>query len=843
LADLPSRALRSRLLLSLLLPLAAWPLAAHDDEGGKELDRQDLTPSMRALLLDQQPPMDLAPMSLTPCVNGFAGIYPCLDVDLLSFLPLSSFGSSAGNSCWGWTDPLTGKEYALMGLNDGTGFVDITDPENPIYLGKLPTHTSSSTWRDIKVYSNHAYVVSEASGHGLQVFDLTQLRNVPNPPVTFSETAHYNQFGSSHTLALNEATGFAYACGSSTCSGGLHMVNVQNPTVPSFAGCYSGDGYSHETQCVIYQGPDTQHVGSEICFNSNEDTLTIVDVTNKSAPVMLSRTGYAGSGYTHQGWLTEDHAYFLIDDERDETNFGHNTRTWVFDVSNLDAPALAGWHDAAVPAIDHNLYVRGTRAYEANYRSGLRILEIDNAATAGLTEIAFFDIYPANDVPSFNGAWNNYPFFPSGTVIVSGMEQGLFVLRPPQVFQGFSITSNPTSASVCVPQDASYTLELAALSGYTGTQVTLSAGNLPAGVIADFAPNPVALPGSSTLTLDTSGATPPGEHTIDVTGVGNDPGATANAIQIKLIAATGPPTGLTLSAPANGALDQPTVLQFSWSAIPGETYRLQVDNSFDFSSPVLDVSGIGRGSYTNSGAPLPPARRWYWQVTPTNACGTGGGSATWSFTTIAEYVVDDTQPMNFVPGTTDIGNHCDDCTTPVALPFAAGFYGASFSSLNASSNGNLQFSSSSSAYLNACLPTSGFNNAVLAFWDDLLTSGAGAGIFTATVGSAPNRTFVVEYRNIDLFGGGNAGTWEVLFYEGQSRITVNYQTMVNPGSSATAGIQKDTGSQFLQYACNSGGLTSGKRVDYVLEIPAARIAAGPGSGSAGTGASLVRTIE
>ena len=99
------------------------------------------------------------------------------------------------NDIWGWTDPLDGKEYALLGRTTGTAFIDITDPNNPVYLGNLPTHTVSSLWRDIKVYTDHAFIVSEASGHGMQVFDLTQLRNVPNPPVTFTADAHYSGFG------------------------------------------------------------------------------------------------------------------------------------------------------------------------------------------------------------------------------------------------------------------------------------------------------------------------------------------------------------------------------------------------------------------------------------------------------------------------------------------------------------------------------------------------------------------------------------------------------------------------------------------------------------------------
>ena len=145
----------------------------------------------------------------TPCVNGTAGDYSCNGYDLQSFIPFSTFNAESGNDSWGWTDPQDGTEYALMGLNNGTVFIDISDPINPIYLGKLPTHTTSTTWRDVKVYNNHAFIVSEAGGHGMQVFDLTRLRNVSNAPETFTEDAHYNGFGSSHNIVINEETGFA----------------------------------------------------------------------------------------------------------------------------------------------------------------------------------------------------------------------------------------------------------------------------------------------------------------------------------------------------------------------------------------------------------------------------------------------------------------------------------------------------------------------------------------------------------------------------------------------------------------------------------------------------------
>ena len=372
--------------------------------------------------------------AFTPCQNGMAGNFPCDNVDLLAFLPNGMLGGGTGNEVWGWTDPLTGKEYALYGRSSGTSFVDLSTPDAPVYLGNLPANAANSTWRSIRVYANYAFIGSEATNHGMQIFDLTRLRNVAAPPATFTSDTVYTGFGRSHTITINEDTGFIYANGTTgTCSGGLHMVNVKNPRQPVFAGCYAGDGYTHESQCVIYNGPDVAHQGKEICFAANEDTITVVDVTNKATPIQLSRTTYAGVGYTHQGWLTDDHAYFLLNDELDERNNGGSAKTYVWNMTNIDAPQLINVFQGATISIDHNLYIRGNYAFEANYRSGLRILNINGIATGNLQEIGFFDIYPVDNAPSFNGAWLNYPFFKSGIVLISGIEQGLFIVRPTNI--------------------------------------------------------------------------------------------------------------------------------------------------------------------------------------------------------------------------------------------------------------------------------------------------------------------------------------------------------------------------------------------------------------------------
>jgi choice-of-anchor B domain-containing protein len=301
----------------------------------------------------------------------------------------------------------------------------------------------------MEVYADHVYIGSEQSTHGVVVFDLRQLRNVVNPPVRFTETFRFTGVGNSHTITVDPQSGFVYinvSISASAClpaptnTGAAVILDASvTPGAPTFAGCSDiAGGYTHDSQCVTYAGPDQAYVGHEICLNSNgrqgtgTDNLTIVDVTNKAATTVISRTTYAGAGYTHQGWLTEDHRYFLLDDELDESNFGHNTKTYIFDLANLSSPQLIGTHIATTAAIDHNQYIVGPYAYQSNYRAGLRILHTGRARYGRLREIAYFDVYPANDDRGFNGTWANYPFFPSGNVVVNTIEStnGLFVLRP-----------------------------------------------------------------------------------------------------------------------------------------------------------------------------------------------------------------------------------------------------------------------------------------------------------------------------------------------------------------------------------------------------------------------------
>lgn len=382
---------------------------------------------------EETPTTPINPDAMFLCQNGFANIYPCNDYDLMGFISINELGGpgSRGNDCWGWVDPMTQNEYALFCATTGVAFVDITTPDKPILLGRLPTATINSPWRDIKVYNNHAYIVADrADTHGMQIFDLTRLRNVTNPPETFSADSRYTGFESAHNIVINEDSGYAYAVGTSrleTFTGGPLFIDIQNPLAPVDSGGFPG--YSHDAQVVTYNGPDTEHNGKEILIGSNEIEVVIVDVTDKSNPIEISSISYSNVGYTHQGWFTEDMTYFILGDELDEQRIGIKTRSIVFDFTDLDNPKQHMEYLGPTDAVDHNGYIKGDLYFQANYTAGMRIIDLSNIENKSMSEIGYFDTHPESNNTSFDGAWSVYPYFPSGNIIISDINRGLFIVK------------------------------------------------------------------------------------------------------------------------------------------------------------------------------------------------------------------------------------------------------------------------------------------------------------------------------------------------------------------------------------------------------------------------------
>lgn len=363
----------------------------------------------------------LAPLALLAASTLASAQFTSSGVALRANLIPSSFGASEGNDCWGYTSP-SGQEYAIMGLTNSVAFVRVTNPSAPVVVATIPHLTN--TWGSIKVYGHHAYAVTERSGSGLQVIDMSQ---IDSGTVTLVRTIASP--GRTHTLAIDETSGFLYACGAREGTGTTMCFSLANPGNPVQVGLPSmTTTYIHEAQAVTYtSGP---LAGKQIFFGFSEGRgMDIYDMTNKSAPVMLKRVTYPNIGYSHQGWLSGDKRFIYVNDELDETGQSlPATRSLIFNVEDPENAFYVGSFTTGRPSIDHNEYWDDGFVFQANYRSGLRIFDVENPLIP--VETGFFDTYPGSDSAQFNGAWSNYPFLPSGNVIISDIERGLFVVDP-----------------------------------------------------------------------------------------------------------------------------------------------------------------------------------------------------------------------------------------------------------------------------------------------------------------------------------------------------------------------------------------------------------------------------
>ena len=436
----------------------------------------------------------------TTCSGGMAGEYACQGMDFMSRVPLSSFGSSPNSAAnlWGYVDLDDNREYAIIGLNTGTGVVEVTDPENPRIVGTIAGVTSQ--WREVKVYQfwnasanrwdAYAYITTEGSGGGIQIIDLTQL------PTSISLAATWAGVSTSHTAQISNidfGTNVAnnpsfppilYISGSN--KGGLRFVSLANPTSLTELGAWT-QTYSHDTYPQVFTDSRanqcaTGHNPCEVVFNfAGTPGLKIIDVTNKSAPVTLSTFTYPQLGYTHSGWISNDTTRLFLHDELDEQNFTLNTTIRTIDISNLTAPSVSNIYTGPTRAIDHNGYTIGNKFYFSNYTRGMAILNVTNPNAP--TQLRYFDTYPTNDNAIFAGAWGVYPFLPSGNILISDIQRGLIVVREqstvptPTPTLTSTPTNTPTPTTTPSPINTPTAGNTGFLSPSTNTAQTSSAGD------------------------------------------------------------------------------------------------------------------------------------------------------------------------------------------------------------------------------------------------------------------------------------------------------------------------------------------------------------------------------
>ncbi|MEM1331262.1 MAG: choice-of-anchor B family protein [Planctomycetota bacterium] len=401
----------------------ALSVSAHEEDWRKLADRTGV-------------PVDAAPITGGRAPRGVD--FDSSGVQLLSWLPNTALPGNNAESedSWGYVSP-SGREYAIVTMSSGTSFVEVTDPFNPVIVGYVAGATS--LWHDVKIIEEYAYIVSEG-GLGIQVVDMT---DIDGGNVTLIRNKTQSGHTTTHNIVSNTDSGYLYLCGANIANGGLIAVATAptagavdaSLTNPVIVGAWT-DSYVHDAQVVtMTAGP---YAGREIAFcYTGPDGLEILDVTDKGNMFKLGGTSYPGLRYSHQGWLSDDRQYVFLNDELDEGASVSVTTTRIFRVydpdnagpgaPSLENPVFVGTFTSGSTAIDHNLYVRDNVIYQANYRSGLRVF--DALDPTNPVQVAYFDTFPANDNAQFNGAWNNYPFLPSGNIIVSDIERGLFMLR------------------------------------------------------------------------------------------------------------------------------------------------------------------------------------------------------------------------------------------------------------------------------------------------------------------------------------------------------------------------------------------------------------------------------
>lgn len=354
------------------------------------------------------------------------------NMEAVAFIPKADMLTEKVNDIASWYDGEEGITYLLVGCENGTALFRMLPGARPIFMGKLPTQTVTSLWRDIKVVHDHAYIVSEAPAHGMQVMDLEALRawSPLDGPVTWSPDTVVSAPSTAHNVVAFEEASKVIQVGTSTMGGGAAIFDVSEPLAPSLIGEVSEYGSFHDAQALIYNGPDAAHVGKEILFAAGGEKLWILDITDASDVELIGVSTYTNPHFSHQVWVSETHDHAFLGDELDETSAGAATRTMVFDLTDLDHPQEVEVYHAETTASDHNQYTHGEWLFQSNYRAGLRMLSDAWPQSNVLTERGFFDPLEESSGPGFQGAWSHVICEEEGVLAFTSINEGLWVVRP-----------------------------------------------------------------------------------------------------------------------------------------------------------------------------------------------------------------------------------------------------------------------------------------------------------------------------------------------------------------------------------------------------------------------------
>ncbi|MCC6689965.1 MAG: choice-of-anchor B family protein [Bacteroidia bacterium] len=315
-----------------------------------------------------------------------------------------------GQTCaniWGYVDSL-GNEYALVGASLGLSIVNVSNPDSVFQVIQIPG--PNNLWKEVRTWNKYAYVVSEGGG-GLQIIDLSKLPDTTGMKSKYWQPVYNNiTLVKAHTLHIDN--GFAYLYGG-TFSGAL-ICDLSDPWNPVVAGLFS--------QTYIHDG----YVRNNVLYGAHiyEGYFSIIDVSNKSTPNLL-QTENSPKGATHNTWLSDNSSTLFV---TDETTGSYLAAYDVSNISNITEIDQVQSIPAGSGSIVHNCHVKNDWVVCSYYRDGVVIF--DGHRPSNLVQVANYDTYPAGSGAGYNGTWGVYPFLPSGILIASNIEDGLFVLSP-----------------------------------------------------------------------------------------------------------------------------------------------------------------------------------------------------------------------------------------------------------------------------------------------------------------------------------------------------------------------------------------------------------------------------
>lgn len=336
-------------------------------------------------------------------------IHAQLNMSLLSTIDYTPRTSDI----WGWVDPDDGTEYAIVGLLNGVSIVSLADPNNAVEVANIPGQ--NSIWRDIKTWGNYAYVVTDQNGttEGLTVIDMSDLPNSASYFHWTPDLAGLGELETCHNIYIDE-NGYAYLAGCNLNEGGMLFIDVfSDPGNPVFVGA-APNTYAHD----VYVR-DNKMYAAEIY----EGRLAIYDVDDKQSPSFLGGVETPFE-FTHNVWLSEDGNIAFTTDEK------ANAPVAAYDVTDpeniLALDEFKPLSTLGLGVIPHNVHVWGEDWLVISYYTDGGIIA-DASRPENIIEVGNFDTFLGGD-GGFGGAWGLYPFLPSGLVLVSDIDNGLFVL-------------------------------------------------------------------------------------------------------------------------------------------------------------------------------------------------------------------------------------------------------------------------------------------------------------------------------------------------------------------------------------------------------------------------------